>query len=143
MNIQKFPRFISFAKQWLFRKFYHTIICNHCLRRTRLVKSRYAPERCYCEYCANELNDLNDPGRIIVTFGKVSLAPQGKMFVLSDDNFEEFEQAGEALDVTDIYIDIATYSVLLLEKCLLHLCNYPLAHGLKAIRVSIPAAWMA
>lgn len=58
------------------------------------MKSRYAPERRYCEHCARELENLDDPGRIIVTFGKVTLAPQGKMFVLADGDFEKFDHNG-------------------------------------------------
>ena len=135
MRIAQLTLIKHVVSKWQARKFRDAIICHHCLRRTRLVKSRYAPEKRYCEHCARELDNTNDPGKIVLTFGKVTLAPQGKMFLLADGDFEEFDQAKMALDVTDIYIDAATYSPLLLEKCLLHLFNYPPAQGVKAIRV--------
>lgn len=137
MRIAQFPFIGSIVARWRTRKHRDTIICNNCLRRTRLITSPYTPKpECrYCEHCARELANLDDPGRIIVTFGNVALAPQGKMFVLADGDFEEFDRAKMALDVTDIYIDVAAYSPLLLEKCLLHLNNYPPAHGVKAIRI--------
>jgi len=111
------------------------LLCNHCLRYTRPVWSRYNAGKQYCEHCAQEVEYPEEPSKLVVAFGDVPRIPEGRIFLLENADFEEFDQAKRRMEVAEIYIDSATYSTQLLEKCLTHLFNYPPTHGIGAIRI--------
>jgi len=111
---------------------FKTIICNNCLRYTRPLKSKYRDGIRYCERCRKEVEFTNDPGEVLVSFGKIPLIPEGRIFMLSDP---DFGQKRKFVEISEVYIDTGTCDRLLLEKFVTYIVNYPPEYGLHSVQI--------
>ena len=111
---------------------FSTIICNNCLRYTRALKAKYKDGTRYCERCRKEVEFTQDPGEVLVNFGNIPLILEGRVFMLSDP---DFEQKTKFIEISQVYIDTRTCDRLLLEKFVTYIVNYPPENGLKSVEI--------
>jgi hypothetical protein len=111
---------------------FRTIICESCLRYTSPPQSRYDTGRRYCEHCDEEVEDTKEPGKVILTFGNLSLDPEGRVFVLSDPEFEQKEQP---IDVSEVYIDTKTCNTRLFERFITYILHFRPKYGLHSVKI--------
>lgn len=111
---------------------FSTIICNNCLRYTRALKSKYKGGIRYCERCRKEVEFTNEPGEVLVSFGNIPLILEGRVFMLSDP---DFERKTKFIEISEVYIDTGTCNRLLLEKFVTYIVNYPPEKGLDSVEI--------
>lgn len=111
---------------------FKTILCNHCLRYTHPLWSRYIRGNRYCEHCYEEVEWTKAPGNLIFTFGNFQQHREGRVFVLSNPDLERKEQP---VDVSEVYIDTQTSEIYLLEQFITYIINYPPTHGVRSVRI--------
>lgn len=108
------------------------IICNHCYRMTFPLKCRYELGRRSCEHCQQAVEDTKEVGNVIFTFGNISFSRGGRVFVLSNPDFEHKEHH---VEVSEVYIDPPTTDKRLLERFITYIVNYPPEKGLQAVQI--------
>jgi hypothetical protein len=108
------------------------ILCNNCLRYTRPLKSKYKDGKRYCERCRKEVEFTTDPGEVILNFGNLPLELEGRVFMLTNP---DFEQKTKYIDVSEVYIDTKTCDKFLLEKFITYILNYPPEGGLQSVQI--------
>jgi hypothetical protein len=114
---------------WRFR----TILCQHCFRYTVPLRSRYVNGTRYCEHCESEVEDTRDPGRLIFVFGIVLDKPAHiRQFLLSNPDVTTRTMP---FDVSEVYIDTKTCNLILLERFITHILNYPPKHGISSVTI--------
>ncbi len=111
---------------------FRTILCNHCFRFTQSLKSRYENGIRYCEHCQQDVEKTHDPGKVVLTFGNVLIQQDGRVFLLSDP---DFEQKVQPVDVSEVYIDTTTTDKRLLERFITYVINHPPRYGINSVRV--------
>jgi hypothetical protein len=117
---------------------FHTVICNHCLRRTYPLRSQYQTGKRYCEHCHQEVEQTIDSGEVIFSFGRFSQFHSRKMtlgcriFLLKDPDFDQKEHV---IDVSKVYIEVKTCNKRLLERFLTYIVNYPPERGLQSVQI--------
>lgn len=111
---------------------FKTIICNNCLRYTRPLMSKYNNGIRYCERCRKEVEFTKDPGEVFLMFGNVALQPEGRVFMLSDP---DFEQRTKFIEISRVYIDTKTCDKRLLERFITYIINYPPERGIQAVQI--------
>ena len=99
------------------------IICNHCLRYTDPLKSRYDDGKPYCEHCQQEVEFTPETGLVRLIFGNASPAKaEGRVFEFVNP---DFEQQDRPIDLSEVYIDTRTTDRRLLERFLTYIINHP------------------
>lgn len=129
-----------------------TIICQHCLQYTSAPASYYKSGTRFCEHCQKAVEQTREPGKVVLTFGAISLDTPERTIIRRDTDFghlspsddtatvflrPSFEETYQhrSIDVSEVYIDTKTCDPILLEKFLTHIINYPPKRGLGSIRI--------
>jgi hypothetical protein len=111
---------------------FNTILCGHCYRYSAPFRSRYDKGKRFCEHCQSEIPFTHDPGKLIVMFGNIRLNQDGRIFILSNPDFDQKEQP---IDVSAVYIDTETGDPRLIERFITYIVNYPPRQGLRSVRI--------
>lgn len=130
--IMAFPIVVRAAMPYFILRRSNNIICNNCLRYTQPLKSRYEHGTRYCELCDQAVEWTKDPGKVVFTFGDFSLKPNGRVFILSNP---DFEQKDHHIDVSEVYIDTKTCDRRLFERFITFIINYPPKDDLQSIQI--------
>lgn len=112
---------------------FDTIICNTCLRYTQPLKSRYQNGGTrYCEHCQHEVEYTKDPGKVLLIFGDLRPEKEGRIFELSN---LDFEQKDYAIEISEVYIDPQTCDHRLLERFITYIMNYRPTYGIGLVQI--------
>lgn len=112
---------------------FNTIICNHCLRYTEPLKSRYDEGKRSCEHCGHEVEFTPETGLVRLVFGSdPPPKAEGRVFELVNPDFERKKQP---IDLSEVYIDTDTTDQRLLERFLTYIINHPPEKGLESVRI--------
>jgi general secretion pathway protein G len=111
---------------------YKTILCNHCLRYTSPLDSTHRLGVRYCEHCQGDVEYTSDPGKVIFSFGNISLNPSGRVFLLSNPDVEHQEQP---VDVSEVYLDPKTCDRRLVERFITYILHYPPRHDRQSLQL--------
>ncbi len=109
-----------------------TQVCGHCLRYTFPFPSSYAAGVRFCEHCGHEVPRFKTVGSIVLTFGRIDLTPDDRVFWLADP---DFEHTTEPVDVAAVYIDPDTCDRHLFERFVTYILNHPPCFGLQSVRI--------
>lgn len=108
------------------------IICNQCYRVTFPLKCRYELGQRFCEHCQQAVEDTKMFGKVVFTFDDVPLSHEGRVFVLSNP---DFEYKKHHVEVSEVYLDPQTTDKRLLERFITYIVNYPPRRGLKPVTI--------
>jgi hypothetical protein len=127
-----FPIVVRTTMPYFILRRFSTIICQNCLRYTQPLKSHYEYGIRYCELCEQAVEWAKDPGKVVLTFGDLSLKLNGRVFMLSNP---DFEQKDHRIDVSEVYIDTKTCDRRLFERFITYIINYPPKDGLQSVQI--------
>lgn len=130
---------------------FSTIICQNCLRYTLPMQSQYKYGIRYCEHCREEVEQTKNPGKVIFTFGDVSVQREGRVFIRSNPTFGDsqpeskgtlflpsavdLDQKPQPVDVSEVHIDTATCYPRYVERFITFLAEYPPKDGIESVRI--------
>jgi hypothetical protein len=69
---------------------------------------------------------------VILAFGNISLPHEGRIFLLSEPDFEAKDQP---VDINEVYIDTKTCDSRLLERFISYILHYPPKHGVQSVKI--------
>jgi hypothetical protein len=73
-----------------------------------------------------------ESGKVIFTFGDFPQQAEGRVFVLSNPDFEQQDQP---IDVSEVYIDTTTCDKRLLERFMAFIAHYSPKRGLRSVQI--------
>lgn len=73
-----------------------------------------------------------EPGKVIFSFGTVQPDVEGRVFILSDP---DFEKKRHRIDVAEVYIEAKSADKRLFERFISYIINYPPKFGLQSVQI--------
>lgn len=137
--------FTSLLILWRFR----TILCSHCFRYTHPLHSSYDAGIRSCEHCQHDVENTKIVGKIIFTFGNLSLNIENKEYALTNLQVElltlpqrvfvlsnpDFQSLQPYIEVSEIYLDTKTCHIQKIEQCIAYVCHYLSEKRVKTLRI--------
>jgi hypothetical protein len=128
---------------------FSTVMCGKCFRYSLPFRSQYESGRRFCEHCQQEIGLTQVIGKLVFTFGDLTLTVNNETHTIANPHFElhtlphrvfvfsnpDFTTLQHPVDVSEMYIDTKTCHVRNLERCITYLVTYPPRDGLHAIRI--------
>ena len=109
-----------------------TCLCRHCFRYTHPLKSTYRLGHRFCEYCQQEVEEVDASEKLVMVFGELPLKFPKRTFVFINPDVDAKDQP---IDISEIYIDTQTCNRVLLERFITYLMAYPPEHGLQSVKL--------